>query len=132
MTGLPVPAPDPLPAQSDTAATVYSDYVQALEAQETARKSSLESRGVNVITTSGTLVTLLFGLVAVLTGSESFSLPASAHAYLIVTVILFVSATALGIIITEACAFGRQRRSGAGQCAAGHRPLPVTGMGEPL
>jgi hypothetical protein len=99
MTGVPAAAPDPLSAQSGTADTVYSDYVRALEAQETARKSSLESRGVNIITTSGTLVTLLFGLVAVLKGSKNFSLPGSAHGYLIAAVILFVSATALGIVI---------------------------------
>ncbi len=93
------PASDPLPAEADTGATAYSDYVEALEADEAARKSSLESRGVNIITTSGALVTLLFGLVAVLTGSKNFSLPAPAHTYLIVAVILFVAATGLGVII---------------------------------
>ncbi len=93
------PAPDPLPAEGDTGAAVYSDYIKSLEDDETARKSSLESRGVNIITTSGTLVTLLFGLVAVLTGSKNFSLPAPAHTYLIVAVVLFVVATGLGVII---------------------------------
>jgi hypothetical protein len=77
---------------------VYADWVKSLCDAEDARKVSFESRGVSVITTSGTLVTLLFGLVAVVTGAKNFTLPSEAHGYLIAAVISFVVAVALGII----------------------------------
>jgi hypothetical protein len=77
----------------------YSDYVKELEDAQTARKASLESRGTAVITTSGTLVTLLFGLVAVLTGSKTFVFPSAGRDYLLAAVILFVLATSLGIVV---------------------------------
>jgi hypothetical protein len=77
----------------------YSDYVKALEDAESARKSSLESRGINVITTSGTLVTLLFGLVAVLTAAKAFVFPAAGRPYLAAAMLLFVAACGLGIVV---------------------------------
>jgi hypothetical protein len=92
--------PAPVPAASrEQGSTPYSDYVKALEDAEVARKASLESRGVGVITTSGTLVTLLFGLVAVLTGSKTFVFPAAGRGYLAAAAILFVLATSLGIVV---------------------------------
>ena len=49
---------------------VYGEYIkEQLNAQE-ARKNSLEQRGLAVITTSGALVTLLFGLTALTCRSE--------------------------------------------------------------
>jgi hypothetical protein len=51
-------------ASAPSAATVYDAYLKdELGGQET-RKSSFEQRGLAVVTTAGTLVTLLFGLAA--------------------------------------------------------------------
>jgi hypothetical protein len=46
---------------------VYAELVDKLVDAEAARRTTLEQKASAVITTSGTLVTLLFGLVAVLT-----------------------------------------------------------------
>jgi hypothetical protein len=42
----------------------YSEYLKEQVAEEEARKASFEQRGLAVVTTAGTLVTLLFGLSA--------------------------------------------------------------------
>lgn len=94
-----VPAPPPGGSTPDTGSVAYSDYVKALEDAETAKKSSLESRGISVITTSGTLVTLLFGLVAVLTSAKTFRFPAAARPYLALAMIFFAIACGLGIMV---------------------------------
>ena len=52
------------PPPIDGGRSIYADFIkEQLDAQE-ARKVSLEQRGLAVITTSGALVTLLFGLTA--------------------------------------------------------------------
>jgi hypothetical protein len=80
-----------------TAPDVYADYIKALIDAEMTRKSSLEQRGAGVVTTSGTLVTLLFGLVGVITAAKNFSLPVKSHGYLGAAIILFTIAVAIGI-----------------------------------
>ena len=63
--------------------------------QERSRKTSIESRGVTVVTTSGTLyVTLLFGLTAGLTAASGFKLPGGAKLPLLLALIAFVIAPA--------------------------------------
>jgi hypothetical protein len=79
-------------------ADIYADYIKALSDAEDTRKSSLEQRGVGVATTSSALVVLLFTLIDVVTASKSFSLPITAHGYIIGAIILFASAVALGIL----------------------------------
>lgn len=80
------------------ASDVYANYVNALVTAEAARKSSLEQRGVGVVTTSGTLVTLLFALIGVVTSSKTFSLPVQTHGWLAAAIILFALAVALGLL----------------------------------
>jgi hypothetical protein len=82
---------------SDTPPDIYADYINGLEDAETARKTSLEGRGVGVVTTSGTLVTLLFALIGVITSAKNLSLPTAAHGYLGAAVILFAIAVAVGL-----------------------------------
>jgi hypothetical protein len=53
-----------------------------------------------VITTAGTLVTLLFGLVAVITGQEHFTLPHKSHGWLGASVILFVLACFCALLVS--------------------------------
>jgi nitrate reductase NapE component len=79
--------------------SIYADYIrEQLEAQE-ARKLSLEQRGLAVITTSGVLVTLLFGLTALSVRKEStFVIPDTAAALLIVALVFFVLAAVCAIV----------------------------------
>jgi hypothetical protein len=76
---------------------VYAAYIGSLLDHEQSRKTVLEAKASAVITTSGALVTLLFGLVAVVTGAKSFKLPEASRGWLIAAVILFVIAAGLGI-----------------------------------
>jgi hypothetical protein len=52
---------------------IYVELLKERLQEERAHKTSLEQRGLSVITSSGTLVTLLFALAAVVTASKSFS-----------------------------------------------------------
>ena len=78
---------------------IYADYIkEQLEAQE-ARKVSLEQRGLAVITTSGALVTLLFGLTALtVRRASTFVIPDSSAALLVAALVFFVLAALLAIV----------------------------------
>jgi hypothetical protein len=82
---------------ADSGPDVFANYVKGLLDAETARKGSLEQRGIGVVTTSGTLVTLLFALIGVFTAAKNLSLPTAAHGYLGAAVILFAVAVAIGL-----------------------------------
>jgi hypothetical protein len=81
-----------------TSPEIYAAYIKELVDSEDSRKSSLEQRGMGVITTSSALATLLFTLVGVVAASKNFSLPAAAHGYLIAAILLFATAVAVGIL----------------------------------
>lgn len=76
----------------------YGEFFKELVAGQEARKTSVEQRGITVITTSGALVTLLFGLVAVITKAEGFTLPKASHGPLGIGLMLFVVAAVLGLL----------------------------------
>jgi hypothetical protein len=80
-----------------TASERYWDLVREQLTEERARKTSLEQRGVAVITSSGTLVTLLFGLTALATKAQNYTLPAQAGLFLSAAAALFVAAAVAGI-----------------------------------
>jgi nitroreductase len=73
--------------------------------EERARKTSIEQRGIGVITTSGALVTLLFGLSALATKSQTYALPGSARGVLVVAVALFLAASVLGLLTNWALGY---------------------------
>ena len=82
--------------------TVYGDFIKdELEAQDK-RKASFEQRGLAVITTSGTLVTLLFALAALSTKeAATFTLPTTARTWLAFALVLFF-ASALAALLSNA------------------------------
>jgi hypothetical protein len=88
---------DPSPADPGGPA-VYAAYVGAQVVSQEERKSSLEQRGLAVITTSGVLVALLFGLAAVLTGTSGYHLPNGARAPILIALVLFVIAAVAAIV----------------------------------
>lgn len=78
--------------------SVYAAYIKQQLAAQEARKASIEQRGVGVITTSGVLVSLLFGLTTVLTGADNYQLPDGAKPWLFASMIAFVTAAIAGIL----------------------------------
>ncbi len=93
-------APDQQPATGlEPGFAAYGELLKdELEAQEK-RKASFEQRGLAVITTSGTLVTLLFALAALSTKeNDTFVLPANARTWLSAGLTLFVLAAILAVL----------------------------------
>jgi hypothetical protein len=86
---------------------VYADFVKGLLDAEVSRKASLEQRGLGIITASGTLVTLLFGLTAAITSAKSFTFPSAARGWLTLAAILFVLAAAAGIGVNIPLFYGK-------------------------
>jgi hypothetical protein len=84
----------------DRGSTVYAAFIAEQLSRQDARKASLEQRGISVVTSSGALVSLLFALVAALTGAEGFALPTDARPWLAVAAGAFVLA-AIGGILTN-------------------------------
>lgn len=81
----------PQDATLSTGVVVYGEYLKEQVAEEQARKSSFEQRGLAVVTTAGTLVTLLFGLAALSTTvGKSDPLRHEEKVWLGVAVVLFV------------------------------------------
>jgi hypothetical protein len=77
----------------------YAQLAKDELAAQDARKASLEQRGVGVITTSGVLVTLLFGLAALSTkASDTFVLAAGARTWLLWALGLFLAAAVVAIL----------------------------------
>jgi hypothetical protein len=90
-------------ASSETSAyAVYGQFIKdELEIQDK-RKASFEQRGLAVITTSATLVTLLFALAALSTKSAAtFTLPESAKTWLSIALLLFF-VSALAALLSNA------------------------------
>lgn len=71
---------------------VYAAYIASQVASQEERKRSLEQRGLAVITTSGALVSLLFGLAAILTGAADYALPDASKPWIIGALAAFVLA----------------------------------------
>ncbi|HEX2049235.1 MAG TPA: hypothetical protein VHJ34_01220 [Actinomycetota bacterium] len=86
---------------TDYAGSAYGALIEEQLTEERSRKQSFEQRGLAVVTSAGTLVTLLFGLVAVLTKVEGFVLPDDARPFLLATLLLFTLAGSLGLIINK-------------------------------
>jgi uncharacterized integral membrane protein len=79
-------------------ARTYAAYIDKQLSREEERRKSLEARGVLVITSSGTLATLLLGLVAIATkAGATFALPDGARLPLALALIGFTVAALLAI-----------------------------------
>ena len=67
-------------------------------AEERSTKSSLESRAIGVITSSGALATLLFALAALVSKPTGYRLPDLARYVLLATLVAFMAAAVLAIL----------------------------------
>ncbi|MFG1911508.1 hypothetical protein [Kribbella sp. NPDC048928] len=88
-----------------TAATEVLKLIQDQLAEERSTKTSLEGRAVAVITTSGTLTTLLFALSALVTKGSDYSLPWPARVLLILAVAAFLAAAVIAILAARPQAY---------------------------
>jgi hypothetical protein len=77
---------------------IYNELLTELVKAEDARRASLESRSVTVITVSGTLVTLLLALAAAVASKNAPSLPTQTRAFLVAAVGAFLVAAVLAIL----------------------------------
>jgi len=88
---------------------VYEELLVRLQAAEEQRKSSLEQRGTAVISTSGALVTLLFGLAAFVPQQARFPVGSAARVALLCAVAFLLLAAVLGVTSTVPLPYGRLR-----------------------
>jgi hypothetical protein len=82
----------------DVAGSAYHDLIDGQLAREDSRKVSLESRGITMITSASTIVTLLFGLAALATQSSKFTLTGGSKAALAVAVGFLLLSAVLGVL----------------------------------
>lgn len=92
------------PAEDRASAAILTLIEDQLEEERTT-KTSLETRAVSVVTTSGTLTTLLLGLAAVVTGRQSYELPIFARGLLVLAVLAFLTAVVLAIVAARPRAY---------------------------
>lgn len=85
-------------ASQESGFTTYATFIKAQVDAEEARKTSIEARGITIITTSGALVTLLFGLSALFTGAEGYVPPGEVDDLLYGALALFVLAGLAGLV----------------------------------
>jgi hypothetical protein len=86
-------------SQEDQGRTFVAFIQRELESERERRKS-LDARGVSVVTTSGSLTTLLAAVGAFVSGRSGFRLPAGAVGPLTLTLLAFAFAAVCGIVVT--------------------------------
>jgi hypothetical protein len=88
---------------------IYADFLKSLVDAEASRKASLEQRGIAVITTSGILVTLLYGLATITTSSKTLHLPPGSIDWLKASSVMFVLAAVTGIAVNLPLLYGQAK-----------------------
>jgi MFS family permease len=83
----------------ETSESAITSLIQDQLLQERALKDSLESRAGAVIASAGTLVTLLFALVALVTKSQQYALPLASRFLIGVALVAFLTAAVLAILV---------------------------------
>lgn len=91
--------PEEIP-DSDQGKT-YAAFIEGELKAERERRVALDTRGLAVVTSSGTLVTLLAGLGAFVTTNKTFVFPGEAAAPLAVALLAFATAASLGILASR-------------------------------
>jgi hypothetical protein len=81
--------------------SVYAAFIEGELKAERDRRTTLDARGVSVVTTSASLVTLLTAVGAVVTSEKSFTFPGAALPPLIATLASFTAAVVLGILASR-------------------------------
>jgi hypothetical protein len=82
----------------DVAGGLYAELIDAQLQEERDRKTSLEQRGVAVLTAAGTLVTLVFGFATFVRGMNPVALSTLSTGFFVAALFFFVAAAAAGIL----------------------------------
>jgi hypothetical protein len=90
--------PNPPGVAGGNAGGAYGSLIAEQLAEERAVKTSLEQRGVAVVSTSGVLVGLVFAFTSLLSGDRTLDLPWVARAFLGRALATFVTAAAFGLL----------------------------------
>jgi hypothetical protein len=81
------------------AGEVYEKLVEAVLASEADRRKTVEGRGATIVATSTTMLTLVFGLTAVLTGRDYAFKDQGAISFLTLALVAFVVAALFAIFV---------------------------------
>jgi hypothetical protein len=84
----------------DVVGTAYADAIRDLVSAERTRKSSLEERGVRVITTSGALAALVFAIAKFGVGTDK-QLELPNESYTVAALVCFGIAALLGVLTNQ-------------------------------
>jgi hypothetical protein len=92
--------PDPRPnsAGNPGAGEIYSAVIDRELEQERQRTASLEQRAIAVITSSGVLVTLVFGFGTLIKGTGGMHIPIAARIILALALVAFVGAAIMSLL----------------------------------
>ena len=85
----------------DDAGVEYAAFIEIELNDQRAAKESCEQRGLAVVSTSGALITALFGIIALLTERNDFRIPDAATIPLYISLALFVIATLGGLLVNQ-------------------------------
>jgi hypothetical protein len=99
-------------AWPSVAGAAFRSVVDDQLKREDVRKTSFEGRGLSIITSSGTIVTLVFGLAALATKATDFKLDSTSKTALAVALVLFVAAAACGIGANIPMGYGEIQKPG--------------------
>jgi hypothetical protein len=105
---------------------MYAELIKQQLVEQEARKTSFEQRGITVITSSGVLVSLLFGIGAVVTASNQYSPSTSTRTLLAWAAAGFAAAAVLGIVANLPLGYKAMNQSdlsGLLQAAAWDQPV---------
>lgn len=86
------------PTEPKTASVAYSVFIKDQLEGQIARRKWLEERGLGVVTSSAALTGLLFGLVALVTDADGFTIPTASEFPLALAVGSFLIASLLGLL----------------------------------
>lgn len=89
------------PSSVGLAHEVFLDYIEKELRAERERKALLDQRGVALVTTSGSLTTLLFALGAVISGQKSFHPSAWTVVLLTCALVTFSVSALFGLLATR-------------------------------
>jgi hypothetical protein len=84
--------------QTVSAGEIYSKYILQQIIDEDSRRSSIEQRGLAVVTTTGVLTTALLGVSALVKPSSNHGIPAAAHGYLATAIISLMVAAVVALL----------------------------------
>jgi hypothetical protein len=80
---------------------IYEKFIESTLEYEKARKVSLEQRGLSIVSSSGVLITLLFGIATLVRGKSELIAPLAPRVLLAAGLVAFLIAILLGLAVNQ-------------------------------